>query len=114
MKEEALKLADKAESLAIELPADWSSGEPKNVMTDISAMIRKLVEELDKPHKYDPETGEPLIDGYPLFSGLPRVKPLSEKELYEIFDKCYPNNGDGDVVTLVDFARAIEERHGIK
>ena len=21
--------------------------------------------------KYDPETGEPLIDGYPLFSGLP-------------------------------------------
>ncbi len=41
-------------------------------------------------------------------------KPLSEKELYEVFDKCYPNNGDGDVVTLVDFARAIEERHGIK
>jgi len=21
--------------------------------------------------KYDPETGEPLIDGYPLYSGLP-------------------------------------------
>ena len=44
----------------------------------------------------------------------PQTKPLSEKELYEVFDKCYPNNGDGDVVTLVDFARAIEERHGIK
>lgn len=43
-----------------------------------------------------------------------QAKPLSEKELYEVFDKCYPNNGDGDVVTLVDFARAIEERHGIK
>ena len=43
-----------------------------------------------------------------------KTKPLSEKELYEVFDKCYPNNGDGDVVTLVDFARAIEERHGIK
>ena len=43
-----------------------------------------------------------------------QTKPLSEKELYEVFDKCYPNNGDGDVVTLVDFARAIEERHGIK
>ena len=48
-----------------------------------------------------------------LDSGL-KPKPLSEKELYEVFDKCYPNNGDGDVVTLVDFARAIEERHGIK
>jgi len=22
--------------------------------------------------KYDPETGEPLIDGYPLYSGLPK------------------------------------------
>ena len=43
-----------------------------------------------------------------------QTKPLSEKELYEVFNKCYPNNGDGDVVTLVDFARAIEERHGIK
>ena len=48
IKDEALKLAEIAESLAIELPADWSSGEPKNIMTDISAMIRKLVEELDK------------------------------------------------------------------
>ena len=45
---------------------------------------------------------------------IKQTKPLSEKELYEVFDKCYPNNGDGDVVTLVDFARAIEERHGIK
>ena len=44
----------------------------------------------------------------------PQTKPLSEKEVYEVFNKCYPNNGDGDVVTLVDFARAIEERHGIK
>ena len=41
-------------------------------------------------------------------------KPLSDKEITQVFDKCYPNNGDGDVVTLVDFARAIEERHGIK
>jgi hypothetical protein len=29
--------------------------------------------------KYDPETGEPLIDGYPLFSGLPHpVKELND------------------------------------
>ena len=52
--------------------------------------------------------------GYETINLTPQTKPLSEKELYEVFNKCYPNNGDGDVVTLVDFARAIEERHGIK
>ena len=31
--------------------------------------------------KYDPETGEPLIDGYPLFSGLPHpVKELTRED----------------------------------
>ena len=35
--------------------------------------------------KYDPETGEPLIDGYPLFSGLPHpVKELSRMDVYEL------------------------------
>ena len=53
MKEKALKLAEIEESLAIELPADWSRGEPKNIMTDISAMIRRLIEELDKLGKGD-------------------------------------------------------------
>jgi len=37
----------------------------------------------------------------------PQTKPLSDEEITQVFDKCYPNNGDGDVVTLVDFARAI-------
>ena len=35
--------------------------------------------------KYDPETGEPLIDGYPLFSGLPHpVKELTDEEITEL------------------------------
>jgi hypothetical protein len=35
--------------------------------------------------KYDPETGEPLIDGYPLFSGLPHpVKELTDEEIMEV------------------------------
>jgi len=29
------------------------------------------VEVVKDKWKYDPETGEPLIDGYPLYSGLP-------------------------------------------
>ena len=36
--------------------------------------------------KYDPETGEPLIDGYPLFSGLPHpVKELTDEEIWDWF-----------------------------
>jgi hypothetical protein len=32
---------------------------------------------------------------------------LTDEEITQVFDECYPNNGDGDVVTLIDFARAI-------
>jgi hypothetical protein len=42
----------------------------------------------------------------PLYT-TPQIKELSDKEITQVFDECYPNNGDGDVVTLIDFARAI-------
>jgi hypothetical protein len=35
------------------------------------------------------------------------AKTLTDKEITQVFDECYPNNADGDVVTLIDFARAI-------
>jgi len=50
-------------------------------------------------HKYDPETGEPLIDGYPLFSGLPPLKTLTDEEIWEIFQETQHH--------AMDFARAI-------
>jgi hypothetical protein len=57
--------------------------------------------------KYDPETGEPLIDGYPLFSGLPPplAKTLTDEEIHEIaeyhgIDSLYETG-------RLDFARAI-------
>jgi hypothetical protein len=37
----AYELAEQAEGLAYEIPADWSSGEPKNVATDIANMLRQ-------------------------------------------------------------------------
>ena len=41
--------------------------------------------------KYDPETGEPLIDGYPLFSGLPHpVKELTDEEILECWNESHP------------------------
>ncbi len=36
--------------------------------------------------KYDPETGEPLIDGYPLFSGLPH--PVKDKPHPKCDEAC--------------------------
>ena len=44
--------------------------------------------------------------GIPLYT-TPQIKELSDEEIIQVFDECYPNNGDGDVVTLIDFARAI-------
>jgi hypothetical protein len=44
-------------------------------------------------------------DFIPLYTNP--VKELTHEEITQVFDECYPNNGDGDVVTLIDFARAI-------
>jgi hypothetical protein len=134
MKEEALKLADELEGYY------WESEDEE--LTP-SKLIRRLVEELGKQGEpfgylcdwgddsygltrqtfYYGERGSPTLDDWneypkvhhnlPLYT-TPQTKPLSDEEITQVFDKCYPNNGDGDVVTLVDFARAIEERHGIK
>jgi hypothetical protein len=57
--------------------------------------------------KYDPETGEPLIDGYPLFSGLPHpVKELTDEEIEEVFYATHFTEAVVDT-DFMDFARAI-------
>jgi hypothetical protein len=74
--------------------------------------------------KYDPETGEPLIDGYPLFSGLPhpvkdkphpkcdeacmylcQMRELTDEEITEIFDTTFEVRDYED--SFIKFARAI-------
>ena len=59
--------------------------------------------------KYDPETGEPLIDGYPLFSGLPHpVKELTDEEICQTWKEAKHTalNTKGNFVEVI-FARAI-------
>jgi hypothetical protein len=65
--------------------------------------------------KYDPETGEPLIDGYPLFSGLPPppAKTLTDEEIHELANEhLRTQNQDGSkvVLGLEDFAKALMEK----
>ena len=75
---EALKLADELDKLHQYVPSE------------APAMIRRLVEELDK-----------------------KTKPLSDEEI----EKLREYHGINDWLyetSIIDFARAIEERHGIK
>lgn len=64
--------------------------------------------------KYDPETGEPLIDGYPLYSGLPKREwvGLTYNEIidtsneFQVLDK-----GESEPwFDLVGYASAIEAK----
>lgn len=101
MKEEALKLAAAldVESSQAEygyVVDDWK------LFSDSADMIRKLVAELDKKWY--------LIDTHGYVE--PQPKPLSDEEVQQIFNDCYgwtPTQKE----TFI-FARAIEERHGIK
>jgi len=103
MKTEALKLADELKTM----------GNAYTECIEASDMIRKLVAELDKQEKVN----KVLEEGYgcdPAYfiDKSPQTKPLSDEEIIEI---------GNSVVNLIDsnegwveFARAIEERHGIK
>ena len=55
--------------------------------------------------------------GYETINLTPQTKPLSDEEIHELANEYLrTQNQDGHLVVLglEDFARAIEERHGIK
>ncbi len=53
----AYELAEQAEGLAYEIPADWSSGEPKNVATDIADMLRQQADLIKQASQFIQEQG---------------------------------------------------------
>ena len=91
MKEEALKLAVWLENMS---KLGWADNFGQK-LDEISAMIRRLVEELDKPH--------PKCDKACMY--LCQTKPLSDDEIKELIV---------NKVTDYQLCRTIEERHGIK
>ena len=102
----AYELAEQAESLAYEIPADWSSGKPKNVATDIANMLRQqadLIRNLQKTLGF-------LRSGYESINLTPQTKPLSDEEIWNWFKE----NTALTKESALRIARAIEERHGIK
>jgi hypothetical protein len=96
MKEEAIKIADDLEvaCLAMSTEEHWAT-----TYKDASAMIRRLVEELDRQDK--------VIQAYQIrprgksWALDKQTKPLSDFEIFQI-SECYPDR--------LHFARAIEAK----
>lgn len=104
MKTEALKLADWLDK---SISADDFGEMAKYYQwcqKNVSPMIRRLVEELDRLN-YDLKS---LAKRY---KALDRTKPLSDEEMKELINNFPIIFSPQD---LLSFARAIEERHGIK
>ena len=104
MKEEALKLADELDALHQYVPSE------------APAMIRRLVEELDnnKLRNSDNPFAKALRNAEAL-----KIKPLTNQEILKFIHEKFVMFGfEADYIVddneLIEFARAIEERHGIK
>jgi len=114
-KEEALKLLDKWDGIG-------SSRETLLWATDAYAMIRRLVEELDKQEHCCPDCGCHFVGEFP-FNYAPQTKPLSDDEIGDCVDDCfglmalqhkYTYSIDQVQEYGLKLCKAIEERHGIK
>ena len=93
MKEEALKLADEILLCTTD-----------QLHSKTSAMIRRLVAENEFLKDWR-DTWSPYVNQ------LKQTKPLSDEEIKIIATQ---NRTDLTVPAYISFARAIEERHGIK
>ena len=118
----AYELAEHAEGLAYEIPADWSSGEPKNVATDIADMLRQQADRiaelekdlegceyfLDKQQSAEPAAwmhkesgqvfagmGSPMKpnDFIPLYT-TPQIKELSDEDIEYITKQWFNCRSD--------------------
>jgi hypothetical protein len=113
----AYELAEQAEGLAYEIPADWSSGEPKNVATDIADMLRQQADrivELEKEvlmwenAEVPTEVMADLIQELERrgFITTPQIKELSDEEIIEIRQNTKASSTNNWADSLA-FARAI-------
>jgi len=115
MKEEALKLAVWLENMS---KLGWADNFGQE-LDEISAMIRRLVEELDMLGE-ESSAQQELIKEYNklLVKYWGGDKPLNDKEMMEVIEKigCTYNPSETEISYdyEVRLARAIEERHGIK
>ena len=139
MKNEALNIAYMLKTLRTN-PNDGEVSFSINAIEEVEMMIRKLVAELDKHQdksldelmKWQQELdkqGEPVawlnntttfsevntgLGGKALIDTTPQTKPLSDEEIHMLIGLHIPVFNEPKYDDLIKFARAIEERHGIK
>lgn len=107
MKEEALKLADELQDYMTSL--GWKTHQAPD-------MIRRLVEELNKwekdLHLQSHVLG--LMEGKAAQAEehMMLQQPLSDNEIHDIWKSLWEGGNIGHIA--YNYARAIEERHGIK
>ena len=91
-----------ANELADELETRYKYAEASECMLDAATMLRQQQAEIEvlRNQLWDLKSEPFGFDRNP-------AKTLTDEEITQVFDECYPNNADGDVVTLIDFARAI-------
>ena len=99
MKEEALLIASRLDTVRVLN----NSKSQESVLSQAQAMIRRLVEKIDSQ-----ENHLKLKDDF--IATL--IKPLSDEEIQVLINNV-PDYDIG-IYELFEFARAIEERHGIK
>jgi hypothetical protein len=125
----AYELAEQAEGLAYEIPADWSSGEPKNVATDIADMLRQQADrivELEKEvlmwenAEVPTEVMADLIQELERrgFITTPQIKELSDEEIKkcviawvkQIYGNEYVTPSDRHIINGTKLIRLAEKR----
>ena len=103
---EALKLADERDTI-------FTINDAERWMYKSQTMIRRLVEELDKQGSSIWDSTRRVYENCQCDScknkTTPQTKPLSDEEIDKVIDS-FTNK----YFNYHDFARAIEERHGIK
>ena len=111
MKEEALKIANELAFQPSELSM-WDRNIAANMIHDLLEELEQTKQKYKSMHNLATQSMSQVHqlekDKNKEYNST-TAKLLSDEEITQVFDKCYPNNGDGDVVTLVDFARAIEK-----
>jgi hypothetical protein len=92
-------------------PYDWfdvvfTDTEPQQVIRFTKCKV--------KPNLFESTKSE-MLEHFKRFGWTPQTKPLSDEEIYEIWNTLpYDEQSPFDGRATYRFARAIEERHGIK
>lgn len=96
---------------ALEL-VDWLLRENTQLTVDSAYMIRNLIARVDLLESDKNRTINVLRAKVEKYEA--QTKPLSDKEIEEIANQCSNMDYGSMHIDGINFARAIEERHGIK